>query len=192
MNRMNADYFTQMYAANPDPWGFDDRPYERRKYALTLAALPRPRYRSAFEPGCSFGALTEMLAPRCDALVCYELVPDVALRARARLARSTHVDIQALAIPDAWPERSLDLVILSEVAYYLDEGGIDEVVAATRRTLEPGGQVVAVHYRGETNYPLSGDAVHEALSARLRAFTTKAASYREDLFRIDVFERGAS
>ena len=33
-------YFEGMYAASPDPWGFQSRWYERRKYALTLALLP--------------------------------------------------------------------------------------------------------------------------------------------------------
>lgn len=55
-----------MYAASDDPWGFDDRWYERRKYALTLAILTRPTYTCAFEPGCANGALTELLQARCD------------------------------------------------------------------------------------------------------------------------------
>ncbi|MFE7421819.1 hypothetical protein [Rhodococcus sp. NPDC057529] len=63
---MGPSYFDAMYAASPDPWGFGDRWYEQRKYALTLAALPRPRYRRAFEPGCSIGILTAALAHRCD------------------------------------------------------------------------------------------------------------------------------
>ncbi len=48
-------YFDQMYAASADPWGFTSRWYEKRKYALTLAMLPRERYADAFEPGCSIG-----------------------------------------------------------------------------------------------------------------------------------------
>ena len=49
-------YFADMYAGDDDPWGFDDRWYERRKYALTVAMLPDPRYRRALEPGCANGA----------------------------------------------------------------------------------------------------------------------------------------
>lgn len=36
-----------------DPWDFESRWYEQRKYALSAAMLPKPRYRRAFEPGCS-------------------------------------------------------------------------------------------------------------------------------------------
>ena len=50
---LGAGYFDGMYAAAADPWGFEERWYERRKYAISLAMLPRERYRAAFEPGCS-------------------------------------------------------------------------------------------------------------------------------------------
>ena len=53
---LGAGYFDAMYDAAPDPWGFQDRWYERRKYAISLAQLPERRYRSAFEPGCSRSA----------------------------------------------------------------------------------------------------------------------------------------
>ena len=63
---LDAGYFRDMYAASPDPYGLAERWYEARKYALSLALLPRERYGAAFEPGCSIGVLTALLAPRCD------------------------------------------------------------------------------------------------------------------------------
>ena len=44
MNRpdhsLPPDYCEHVYAANADPWQFATSPYERDKYAATLAALP--------------------------------------------------------------------------------------------------------------------------------------------------------
>ena len=54
---VRASYFDGMYADSPDPWGFTSRWYEGRKYAITVAMLPKARYREAFEPGCSIGVL---------------------------------------------------------------------------------------------------------------------------------------
>jgi methylase of polypeptide subunit release factors len=54
-----------MYASSADPWELGSRWYEQRKYAITLALLPRQRYRHAFEPGCSVGVLTALLTQRC-------------------------------------------------------------------------------------------------------------------------------
>ena len=63
---LDPGYFRDRYAASPDPYGLAERWYEARKYALTVALLPRERYGAAFEPGCSIGVLTAQLAPRCD------------------------------------------------------------------------------------------------------------------------------
>ena len=82
---MDRDYFEGIYADGPDPWGFETSEYERRKYDLTLAALPRRRYARALEPGCSIGVLTADLARRCDAVEAWE--PIDAPRAAAGLSR---------------------------------------------------------------------------------------------------------
>jgi trans-aconitate methyltransferase len=152
----DPDYFHRMYAADPDPWGFDRRWYERRKYALTLASLPSERYRHAYEPGCANGSLTELLAPRCDRIDATELVPEVAARAGERLRELAHVTVRCAAFPTWWPDDPIDLLVLSEVAYYLRPPGRAVVVDRIRGSLEAGGELVAVHYTGATDYPMQG------------------------------------
>ena len=78
-------YFERMYANSDDPWHLAENPYEQRKYALTVASLPRERYRRGFEPGCSIGLLTALLAPRCEELVATDPVPEPLVAARARV-----------------------------------------------------------------------------------------------------------
>jgi len=183
-------YFEQMYASDADPWGYETRWYERRKYALTAAALPREHYERAFEPGCSIGALTELLAPRCTTLVALELMPQVAARARSRPTIGIeHVAVEVGRIPEDWPAGTFDLVVLSEVLYYLDEPGVAEVLARLDACLAPAGHVIAVHWRGETDYPLSGDRVHELLD--LHPGLHRLARYREDAFVLATYERTA-
>ena len=63
MTSTSRRYFDSMYEADADPWNFATSEYERRKYSLTVASLPRARYHHAFEPGCSIGVLSEQLAP---------------------------------------------------------------------------------------------------------------------------------
>jgi trans-aconitate methyltransferase len=116
MTSTTRDYFDGMYEGSADPWGFETSAYEHRKYAVTVASLPRPRYGSVFEPGCSIGVLTELLAARSDRLLATDLVPAALDRARNRLAALPHVTVEARAIPDEWPEAMFDLVVLSEIA----------------------------------------------------------------------------
>ncbi len=63
--RLPDAYFDRMYAGTEDPWQLSTRWYEQRKYAITLGLLPQRHYRHGFEPGCSIGTLTALLAQRC-------------------------------------------------------------------------------------------------------------------------------
>jgi methylase of polypeptide subunit release factors len=75
MRRVPDAHFAARYDHAADPWDLDGRWYEQRKRALTVAALPRPRYRSAFEPGCANGLLTAELATRCDEVRAMDVAP---------------------------------------------------------------------------------------------------------------------
>ena len=163
MTSTERSYFDQIYSDNPDPWGFESRWYEQRKYALTVAALPKPSYRSGFEPGCSVGVLTALLAPRCEHLLATEVVPSALARAEGRMSGIEHVVFEHSAIPESWPTGSFDLVVLSEIAYYFDAATLNAIVARLVGSTMPGATVVAVHWRGETDYPLTGDDAHQIL-----------------------------
>src|SRR6202012_159072 len=83
---LGPGYFDEIYASAADPWGLADRWYETRKYALSVALLPRERYGRAFEPGCSIGVLSTRLAPRCGQLLACDGAADAVASARARAA----------------------------------------------------------------------------------------------------------
>lgn len=180
------DYFEEMYAEDPDPWGFDREWYERRKHALTVACLPVERARRALEPGCANGTLTELLADRCDELVAFELLPHVVERAASRLAGRDHVTVVQASFPEFWPEGTGDLVVWSEIAYYLTDEGLEVAERGLRRWLEPGGHVVAVHYSGATNYPRTAASVHAWLDA-LDGFERRT-ELRDERFVLGVWQ----
>jgi trans-aconitate methyltransferase len=183
----SREYFEDQYRESPDPWGFDSHWYERRKYALTLASLPRERYRRGVEPGCANGALTEMLATRCDALVAYELLDDVADRARTRLSAHPNVEVRCARFPDWWPDGTADLVVWSEVMYYLDDEQARRALDGLERHLEPGGSLMAVHYTGTTDYPRRGDQIGPWLDEV--AFLRRVVELRDPSFDLGVWER---
>ncbi|HSP28969.1 MAG TPA: SAM-dependent methyltransferase [Ilumatobacteraceae bacterium] len=184
---MPYDYFRGMYDGSPDPWGFDDRWYERRKFAITMACLPRPRYRRALEPGCSNGALTEQLAQRCDELIAFDFVDDVVQRCRTRVASNTGVTVACESFPDFWPPGHGDLVVWSEVAYYLTAEQADHALAGLERWLEVGGHLVAVHYTGATNYPRHGRDIVPWLDGA--GYLERRCHHVDDEFELAVWER---
>lgn len=178
-------YFDRLYADSDDPWGMGLRWYERRKYALTLAALPRPSYERGFEPGCSIGVLTAQLATRCRAL----LATDVSERALELAAERVpgNVTLRRLAVPGQWPEGSFDLVVLSELGYYLADVGA--LCQRSADALTPGGTLLACHWRHPVaDYPLRGDEVHAVLAAT--PGLARLVTHEEEDFRLEVFIRG--
>jgi SAM-dependent methyltransferase len=183
-----GDYFDTMYEAASDPWGFEDRWYEQRKYAISLALLPERRYRHAFEPGCSIGVLSRMLAGRCDRLLSYD-VAEAAVRAAVRRTRDLpHVLVERRQIPRQWPAGCFDLVVFSEILYYFGDGDLEQVLTEGVRALLPGGTLLAVHRRHPVaDYPRCGDDVHQALAAR--PGLARLARHREPDFLAEVYIR---
>jgi hypothetical protein len=187
MASFDRSYFDAMYSDDPDPWGFETRWYERRKYALTVASLPEPFYHSGFEPGCSVGVLTSLLAPRCHSLLATEIVPTAMARAVTRLSGADHVIFEESAIPESWPSGPFDLVVLSEIAYYFDAETLTDIGGLVAGSTVSGGTVVAAHWRGTTNYPLTGDVTHQILASSPHLESVSHHLERE--FVLDVWRR---
>ncbi len=155
--------FTELYAAG-DPWNADSW-YETRKRAVVMAALPRERYRHAFEPGCGAGELTAELAQRCDLVDASDPVSAAVDRARGRDLPG--VRVEQAALPDSVPEGPLDLAVFSEVLYYLDDATVAATLDRTLAALGPGADVVVVHWRGwPAEAPRDAAATHALLLAR--------------------------
>jgi SAM-dependent methyltransferase len=188
--RLDRDYFEDLYAESADPWGFETSDYERKKYERTLESLGGRRFRRAFEAGSSIGIFTVMLAPRCDELLAVDTSEKAVEIARERVAEQSHVRVERRTLPEEIPEGPFDLIVASEVLYYWPREVVLEALRRFEATLAPGGILVAVHWRKETKtYPLQGDEVHELLVGHTRL--NDVMTIQEPEYRLDVFENGS-
>lgn len=185
-------YFDDVYQANNDPWAFETSPYELSKYKATLAALPNERYTNAFEIGCSIGVLSEMLAQRCEKLLSVDASELPLKTARQRLDSYPHVTIEQMSIPQQFPRGPFDLILLSEVGYYLS---LDDLARARQLMLDnmvQGGHLLLVHWTPIVpDYPLTGDQVHEQFineSGDGKPFT-HVLNQCMDTYRLDLFQK---
>ncbi len=191
MSSLPPTYFDDVYRASDDPWSFETSDYERRKYAATLAALSKPRYQSAFEIGCSIGVLTQQLADRCDQLLAVDASELPLVKARQRLADRPTVSLKQLAIPVDFPAGPFDLILVSEVGYYLSMNDLTIARQCMIDALETGGELLLVHWTPFVHdYPLTGDTVHDFFSQAAESdgplehkLGQRADTYRLDLFR---------
>ena len=117
----------------PRPVGFETSPYEPAKYDATIAALEDRRFANGLEIGCSIGVLTERLAHHVR-----RPAGDRRRRGRARprpRARSRTSAFERREVPEEFPDGAYDLIVVSEVLYYLDAPAFDATCDAIERTL---------------------------------------------------------
>ena len=179
-----AAVFDRLYASSPDPWGFRTSRYEAAKYRATLAALGRRRFRQAFEPGCSIGELTRLLAPRCAHLLATDLASAALAQARLANQRHGHVIFRQAQVPRDWPAgRRFDLIVFSEILYFLSPADLRRTARRAAASLRPDGLILLVNYTGRTNTPLTGQRAARGFAA---AASLPAAGARKGRFRIDI------
>lgn len=182
-------HLSALYQAREDPWGHLTTAYEQDKYATTIEALGDRRFGLGLEVGCGIGALTERLAVLCDRLVAIDCIPRALEQARRRLRAVPHVELVAGAAPGDLPSARPDLIVLSEVLYFMTEAEIDGLAAWCRQRAAPAATVIAVSWSGDTGEAFSGDASVERLAQGLPAphwarRRSPHAGYVIDLFQL--------
>ena len=185
---VSQEHFIGLYLAKTDPWDNAESWHNRRKYAVALASLPRERYRSAYEPGCSIGMLTRLLAERCDELLSVDCVDEAVATARAEVGSLPHVRVEPAMLPADLPDATFDLIVLGDLLYYLSAADLEAVIEGLVQRLEPGGDLVAVHFRdSQTGGNYDGAQVHAALA--VRPGLRRVVHHEDEWFLLDVLRR---
>ncbi|WP_428376888.1 SAM-dependent methyltransferase [Lichenicoccus sp.] len=186
--------FDRLYADDPDPWKFETSAYEQAKYADTLAQLDRRQFESGLELGCSIGVMTLALAGRCRSLLAVDLAEAALVRARMRCDGLTanRVSFRCAMLPREWnwPELRFDLILVSELLYFLSPADNAALAGHCIAQSEPGCIVLLVNWTGPTDTPCTGDAAAELFAAAcIEAGFRRSAPLLRDGYRLDRLER---
>lgn len=181
--------FEALYRSDPDPWQYETSSYERDKYAATLEACGAGPHRRALELGGSIGVFTALLAPSCIHLVSIDGSETAVGHARHRLSDLPCVDLRVGDIPEAMEHLgTFDLIVASEVLYYLDGKALNGTLAQIEASLRPGGRLVAVHWaKHGPERPFTAEEVHDRLRA-CRGLTAHHDDHSPS-YLLDVFTR---
>ncbi|WP_442591816.1 bifunctional PIG-L family deacetylase/class I SAM-dependent methyltransferase [Pedobacter sp. AW31-3R] len=182
---LSSDYFEKLYRKNIDPWNFETSAYERNKYLATIDAIPDGQYPSALEIGCSIGVLTEMLVSKCIRLTAMDISKTALEKARIRLKDSPKVNFIAGGVPSDFPYGKYNLIVISEVGYYLCMGDLLRLRDQVIKALEEDGVLLLVHWTHfVVDYPLTGDEVHDCFGQtklKLQS-SSRTADYRLEIY----------
>jgi len=189
-------YFETLFA-QPDPWGYGS-PYEREKYQRQLDLLapgPIPR---ALELACAEGHFTVMLAGRVAHLKAADISPTALARAETRCAAWQNIEYLQLDLANDRLPQDFDLIVCSEMLYYLpDEAELRRAAAGLTAALAPGGALLTANaYLLHDNKTRTGfdwetqfgaETIHRTL--RETPGLVLEASIETELYRIDRFRR---
>ncbi|WP_367109140.1 class I SAM-dependent methyltransferase [uncultured Psychrobacter sp.] len=178
-------YFDGLYSDNSDPWQYQTRWYEQRKRDICLAILPQAKYGNAIELGCGNGVFSSLLARRCQALVSIDGNHKAVQLAEQRLIDISHVKVIQGVIPNVLLKLKngllkapllsqlddvptykppYDLIIISEILYYLSPTDIDTVIDWIKHNLAVGGTLLCCHWRYTIDgFAMTGETVHQRL-----------------------------
>jgi len=185
-----ASYFEAIYQSDRDPWKFETSEYEAKKYAATIASLPKSRYDSALEIGGSIGVLTEMLAQRCDSILSIDVSKLAQDQAIQRCQKLEQVQFKLMNFPHEYPEEKFDLILVSEVGYYWCRKDLQTSQRRIFELLEPNGHLLLVHWLPVSpDYPLTGDEVHDSFIECVPVDVQSLQSQRHENYRLDLFKR---
>ncbi|MBB5390466.1 MULTISPECIES: SAM-dependent methyltransferase [unclassified Herbaspirillum] len=186
-----AEHFRSLYASSADPWHTADSWYERRKLSILLATLPKPRFSSVYEPGCGNGALTVELAGCCERLLASDLCDEAVRLTLERVNGNSHVQVSKECLPEQWPvggEPAFDLIVLSELCYYLDDEQLRTTVSQSVDSLLPAGHLLACHWKRPFDDRQQETAAIHALFTAHGALRV-CAHYEDEEFRLDIWQK---
>lgn len=175
-----------------DPFGFDVNPEERLKFQRTLEVCGAQAQGRVLELGCAVGSFTEILAPRAAAVLAVDVAEGAVEQVRRRLAGQTHVESRAVAIPSEFPDGPFDLVVASDVLYYLPVEELKHCLRRIEASLDRGGALVAVHYVPRMGSVLNGDEAHDVLTEHTtlrHAMAERTEFGTGRTYRVDRFEK---
>ena len=91
------------------------------------------------------------------------------------------------SIPADWPDERFDLIVVSEVGYYLSEPDCRRVAELAAETTD---ELVLVHWRHPVaDYPTSGDTVHELFRSLGSRGMSNILHHTEEDLCMDVWSR---
>ncbi|MGM8909032.1 class I SAM-dependent DNA methyltransferase [Psychrobacter sp. 1U1] len=188
-------YFDALYNDNTDPWEYQTRWYEKRKRDICLAILPQAEYNNAIELGSGNGVFSELLTQRCQTLTCVDGNHQAVALAKQRLTKHAHTkmiqgiipntllnlqDALLKAYPLSEPEvldthnPPFDLIVISEILYYLSPTDIDKVIAWSQQNLAIGGTILFCHWRYSIDgFVMTGETVHQRLHQTFHTINDK-------------------
>ncbi|MER3435906.1 MAG: hypothetical protein C4288_21645 [Leptolyngbya sp. ERB_1_1] len=146
--------FNTLFRLARDPWQYTS-PYEKWKYEQELQLLPSVPIPQALELGCAEGIFTVQLATYVEQLVAADISFVALTRATQRCVLQQCENVRLIQFDltqDELPVDCFDLIVCSEILYYMgDRVVLEKVAKKLADALKPNGYLITSNdYRVKT------------------------------------------
>lgn len=146
MNRIDVPGFERKFKRDIDPWNYATSRFEYFKRNALLQACGRYKHGRVLELGCAIGETTRFLGPLSLRLLALDGSPTAISEAKKRV-RAGHIRFLQAVLPGEMPRGRFDLIVVSEVAYYLRAVDLAALGKKISLSIAPRGKVVLLHHR---------------------------------------------
>jgi SAM-dependent methyltransferase len=181
--------FETLFRKDADPWNYATSPFEAYKRGVLLRACgPRMRGRG-LELACANGETTRHLARRCLDLIALDVSPSAVKEARKRLKGYRNIHLREALLPRDMPRGQFDLIVVSELLYYLRTRDADCLVARLTGSVSRGGRIVLLHHHVDfDDAAQKPDLAQKRAALRLSATMGQSFHYRDSRFDCLAFD----
>jgi SAM-dependent methyltransferase len=154
--------FENKFRANIDPWNYTHSHFEWVKRKALLRACGPSKHGRVLELGCAIGETTRALAKLSLQLVAVDASQTALNEAERRTPRNGRIQFNRAILPHQMPRGPFDLIVVSELVYYLRPHHLKPLAERISAALAPGGMTVVLNHRR----PFDDAAVPPALAHR--------------------------
>lgn len=190
MRTIDVAGFENKFRANIDPWNYTHSRFERVKREVLLRACGPYKHGRVLELGCAIGETTRGLARLSLRLTAVDASPTALNEAARRAPRDQRIQFHRAVLPGQMPRGPFDLIVVSELVYYLRHHHLQALADRLFAALAPAGMTVVLNHRR----PFDDAAILPALAHRRlrrslakRMVVLKDASHRH--FDIAILQR---
>ena len=185
MKPINAAGFEQKFRKNIDPWSYAASSFEHFKRDVLLRACGCRTYGRGLELACAIGETTRYLSSRCLRLLAVDSSPTALAEAKRRLRGDSKVSFRLATLPEQMPHGPFDLIVASEIVYYLSPQALDELLRRLAAAAAPNGRIVILdHTRPFHDAAQQPARAHDI--TRLKLQKTMHTVFRERHRRFEV------
>jgi chemotaxis methyl-accepting protein methylase len=188
---ITVDDFEDLFRTDPDPWKYETSQFEYWKRAVLLYHVGLRTYGRVLEPACANGVTTRLLLDRSLRIIATDASQTALAQAETRLRGKERAIFLRSQLPLGLPNQRFDLIVISEIVYYLDRNAARILARRTLSRLSPGGRVVVLHHHIRfMDASVPPEAAHLNFVRLLLSKLKRVRSTRTGRFRVDTFVAG--